>query len=345
MDPFSTWAPVQSFALRADGYGLDCTKDGATLGGVPLLDTRTSPYGRRSFTPRPKGEIAILLRHAYGWRFDAERRLSGLKVVACALNDGNVVKAIIAALHLALPDLDSAARERLFAGERLNKFNFDPNQPRVPAGNAEGGQWTGTGGGGVRVTPMVHTVRPPAGARPTRVHPAMVSRDPNDPLGRGRSVLEGGGTVGGGGGGGGRGGGGRGTNPAPSGNRPANSPTPSESTGAPRQRVPLDDIPGQPRPRASDAPGERPALQRIHPDSTYERDRKAKESFEFWREQPIEVIVESLKPGNPKQSLTIKPDGRIVQGNTRIRVLEERGFDINKLPYEIHDDASGILFP
>jgi hypothetical protein len=27
------------------------------------------------------------------------------------------------------------------------KYNFDPNQPRVPAGNSDGGQWTDAGGG------------------------------------------------------------------------------------------------------------------------------------------------------------------------------------------------------
>jgi hypothetical protein len=168
MEPLSNWLPIQNFGLRSDGYGLDCTKDGLTLGGLPLLDLRTNPYGRRGFTPRPEGEIAILLRHAYGWQFDAERRMSGLKVVAASLSDGNVVKAIIAALHLALPDLDDVARERLRAGERLNKFDFDPvpwrsetrrrrdaaldkyspDQPRVPAGSSEGGQWTGEGEGG-----------------------------------------------------------------------------------------------------------------------------------------------------------------------------------------------------
>ena len=31
---------------------------------------------------------------------------------------------------------------------RAVKAGFDPNQPRVPAGNPDGGQWTGTGGGG-----------------------------------------------------------------------------------------------------------------------------------------------------------------------------------------------------
>jgi hypothetical protein len=32
--------------------------------------------------------------------------------------------------------------------ERAVKANFDPNQPRVPAGSPDGGQWTDAGGGG-----------------------------------------------------------------------------------------------------------------------------------------------------------------------------------------------------
>jgi hypothetical protein len=34
---------------------------------------------------------------------------------------------------------------------RVAKANFDPNQPRVPRGNPDGGQWTRVGGGGGRV--------------------------------------------------------------------------------------------------------------------------------------------------------------------------------------------------
>jgi hypothetical protein len=34
-----------------------------------------------------------------------------------------------------------------YARWRALKAGFDPNQPRVPAGNPDGGQWTGTGGG------------------------------------------------------------------------------------------------------------------------------------------------------------------------------------------------------
>lgn len=44
--------------------------------------------------------------------------------------------------------LGSIAETKLRQFERALKANFDPNQPRVPAGNPDGGQWTGTGGGG-----------------------------------------------------------------------------------------------------------------------------------------------------------------------------------------------------
>jgi hypothetical protein len=36
---------------------------------------------------------------------------------------------------------------QLLRMELLLKANFDPNQPRVPRGNADGGQWTRVGGG------------------------------------------------------------------------------------------------------------------------------------------------------------------------------------------------------
>jgi hypothetical protein len=40
-------------------------------------------------------------------------------------------------------------------GERWRKANFNPNQPRVPAGNPDGGQWTSEGGGAGRNDPRV----------------------------------------------------------------------------------------------------------------------------------------------------------------------------------------------
>jgi len=76
-----------------------------------------------------------------------------------------------------------------------------------------------------------------------------------------------------------------------------------------------------------------PALQRIHPDSTYQSGT-AKLALEYWQKQPTGAILRSLAPGG-REALRVKPDGRIMNGNTRIKVLQERGFDVNSLPREI----------
>lgn len=57
-------------------------------------------------------------------------------------------------------------------------------------------------------------------------------------------------------------------------------------------------------------------------------------ALEYWRKQPTTVILQSLQPGNI-EALKVKPDGRIMNGNTRIKVLEERGVDVNSLPREV----------
>jgi hypothetical protein len=76
-----------------------------------------------------------------------------------------------------------------------------------------------------------------------------------------------------------------------------------------------------------------PPLRRIHPGATYQSG-SAKLALEYWRQQPTAVIVSSLAPGG-REALRVKPDGRAMNGNTRIKVLEERGFDVNSLPREI----------
>jgi hypothetical protein len=81
----------------------------------------------------------------------------------------------------------------------------------------------------------------------------------------------------------------------------------------------------------------RPPLRRIH-ESVYEHDPKAERSLLYHRGRSTGEIVRSLRPGEP-EPLIVKIDGRIVQGNTRIKVLEERGFPVNDLPREVWDDA------
>jgi hypothetical protein len=69
-------------------------------------------------------------------------------------------------------------------------------------------------------------------------------------------------------------------------------------------------------------------LQRLHPDGSL-----SKASLAFWRRQSTEKIIESLKPGQPK-CLKVKANGIIMDGNTRTKVLEERDWPIDALPYE-----------
>jgi hypothetical protein len=77
----------------------------------------------------------------------------------------------------------------------------------------------------------------------------------------------------------------------------------------------------------------RPLLRRIHADEVL-RLGVSRFSLKFWRQQSTGDIVESLRP-EKLESLKVKPDGRILNGNVRIKVLEERGFDIDSLEREI----------
>ncbi len=82
--------------------------------------------------------------------------------------------------------------------------------------------------------------------------------------------------------------------------------------------------------------GGQPPLRRIHSDTLYERDSAARRSLDYHRTRTTEEIVESLRPhpGN-KEPLRVKPGGRVLQGNTRIKVLEERGYPVNGLPRNV----------
>jgi RHS repeat-associated protein len=66
----------------------------------------------------------------------------------------------------------------------------------------------------------------------------------------------------------------------------------------------------------------------------------SRSSLDFWGRQSTDRIVNSLRPGL-QEGLRVKPDGLIMNGNTRIRVLLDRGFPINTLPREIYISRGG----
>jgi len=45
-------------------------------------------------------------------------------------------------------------------------------------------------------------------------------------------------------------------------------------------------------------------------------------------------IMDSLKPGQ-SGSLKVRPDGMIIDGHHRIKILRDRGLDVDSLPREI----------
>ncbi len=73
-------------------------------------------------------------------------------------------------------------------------------------------------------------------------------------------------------------------------------------------------------------------LKRIHSDETITSWNKV--NYESWRKESTDDIVKSLRPGS-KEPLRVKLDGRVFQGNTRIKILQDRGFNVNTLPREI----------
>jgi hypothetical protein len=150
---------------KAGGLGLSCTAEGVSLAGVPLL--RKTIAG---LAPRPMDELAVLIKSAYGHDVDPTRPYPGLDVIAQALNKGDIGRAMVAAIHLRLPDLnEEGAAQIACAEEALNKY--DPNELRD-----ERGRWT-TGGGSV----PNNSAKPAARKRPAKpTKPTRLARRPID---------------------------------------------------------------------------------------------------------------------------------------------------------------------
>jgi hypothetical protein len=69
-------------------------------------------------------------------------------------------------------------------------------------------------------------------------------------------------------------------------------------------------------------------LKPLHPESSLDD-----ASLNYWRGRSTAEIIASLSPGSP-EALRVKVDGTIMNGNTRVTVLKERGVDVDRLPRE-----------
>lgn len=72
-----------------------------------------------------------------------------------------------------------------------------------------------------------------------------------------------------------------------------------------------------------------PPLKPLHPDTSL-----SEVKLNELNRVPTDLIKQSLMPGS-KDSLKSRPDGTILDGHHRLKILSSRGIDINILPREI----------
>jgi hypothetical protein len=116
--------------------------NGATIGPDCVLVRRVAD-GYRCLHPR---EAAAIQQALFGPAGDPDRLFMS-RGIARSLNAGNLALAQIYGLRIPVPDLDGAPLRRLAAAAPFIKANFNPDEPRIPAGEPGGGEWTDAGAG------------------------------------------------------------------------------------------------------------------------------------------------------------------------------------------------------
>jgi hypothetical protein len=159
--------------------GLACDEEGLTLGAVDLARVRLDEGRVWRCDLRPTDEIARILRKAYGPQPEAVvlRLHRGLRRAAASIEAGDLGRAGIEAVRLGLPDLTPEAMTKLAEIADLEKRDRAwETEPRIPGGQAGGGQWTTDGGGAptANIRPARHASA--GGARRERLAPRKSPR-------------------------------------------------------------------------------------------------------------------------------------------------------------------------
>jgi hypothetical protein len=125
--------------------GVVVDAEGAMLGPDCVLVRRTAA-GYRCLHP---AEAAAIQKALFGAEEGDTSRLFVLsRGIAKALNDGERALAQIYGLHIPIAGLGSGQLRKLTAVAPSLKANFNPDEPRIPAGQPGGGEWTDGSGGG-----------------------------------------------------------------------------------------------------------------------------------------------------------------------------------------------------
>ena len=143
--------------------GVVVDAQGAMLGPDCVLVRRTAA-GYRCVQPAEAAAIQKVLFGAEGG--DPDRLFVLSQGIAKALSAGELALAQIYGLRIPIAGLDSGQLRKLTAVAPSLKANFSPDEPRIPAGEPGGGQWTdGSGGGEGSAEPNSAEPRIPAGGR------------------------------------------------------------------------------------------------------------------------------------------------------------------------------------
>lgn len=118
--------------------GVCVDADGAMLGPDCVLVQRT----RKGFDVVSR-DVARDVQHLLfkqsdnpDWLYEQGRR------IADALNGNEIALAQIYGLHIPIGELDGRQLKRLAAIAPFAKAGFNPDEPRIPAGVSDGGEWT-----------------------------------------------------------------------------------------------------------------------------------------------------------------------------------------------------------
>ena len=159
------------------GAGLSCDAQGVALGSAELARLHLEEGCVRRCEVRSPEGLGQILKTAYGPQPDAvvQRLHRGLRRTAAWLESGDLCQAGVEAVMLRVPDLNSTGVAKLAELADLEKRGASwEDQPRLPAGQTGGGQWTTDGG----VSGSASASEPPPLSPPSSVLAPVPSTSP-----------------------------------------------------------------------------------------------------------------------------------------------------------------------
>jgi hypothetical protein len=131
----------------AANRGVCVDTDGAMLGPDCALVQRTNGGHR----PPPRERACGIQRIVLPGKDDPDWLYHQAQRIADALERGQIAFAQIYGLRIPIGELGGQQLERLAAIAKLTKAGFNPDEPRIPAGEPGGGEWTDGADTGVTV--------------------------------------------------------------------------------------------------------------------------------------------------------------------------------------------------